>query len=76
MNQTKITLTLITTLSISLLLTACGGGSSTTENAVSNLPMVKIDASNQKEVTAFSGSTFPKVESIQSYKQQTSIIHR
>lgn len=47
------TLPLLATLTISALLLGCGGGNSTTESAVnSNLPLVKIDSTNQKEVTA------------------------
>jgi len=52
MNQIKKPLTLIATLGISLVLTACGGGSSTTESTASTLPLAKIDASNQEAVTA------------------------
>jgi len=55
MKQTKKTLTLITALGASLILAACGGGSSTggsASNEATTLPQAKIDTSNQKEVTA------------------------
>ncbi|HEY9128953.1 MAG TPA: hypothetical protein VIN02_03885 [Sulfurovum sp.] len=53
MNQIKKPLTLITTLSISLMFTACGGGSSTGDTGIEeSLLLTKIDSTNQKQATA------------------------
>jgi len=53
MKPTNKTLTLILLTGLSIILTACGGGGSgTTESTASTLPLAKIDASNQQEVTA------------------------
>lgn len=52
MKNMKKTLAMTLSAGVSVMLTACGGGSSTTENAVTNLPLVKIDSANKKEVTA------------------------
>lgn len=50
--NTNKTLTLILLTGLSIILTACGGGSSTTESTATTLPLAKIDTSNQQEVTA------------------------
>ncbi|GIT97922.1 hypothetical protein [Sulfurovum sp. TSL1] len=51
MKQSK-PLTLITALGTSLILTACGGGSTSTVSESNNLSLATIDNSNQKQATA------------------------